>query len=75
MFGWWRDVIREAEHEGHHNAFVLIGLRYGMALFIAQRLCSLWHGFGLFLTQVYLQMRQFNSAELLLLVDNGHHKA
>ena len=35
MFGWWRDVIREAEHEGHHNAFVLIGLRYGMALFIA----------------------------------------
>ena len=35
MFGWWRDVIREAETEGHHNAFVVIGLRYGMALFIA----------------------------------------
>ena len=35
MFGWWRDVIREAEHEGHHNSFILIGLRYGMALFIA----------------------------------------
>ena len=35
MFGWWRDVIREAVHEGHHNPFILIGLRYGMALFIA----------------------------------------
>ena len=35
MFGWWRDVIREAVHEGHHNPYILIGLRYGMALFIA----------------------------------------
>ena len=32
---WWRDVVREAEHEGHHNAIVQIGLRYGMVLFIA----------------------------------------
>jgi cytochrome c oxidase subunit 3 len=35
MVGWWRDVIREAEYEGHHTAVVQIGLRYGMALFIA----------------------------------------
>jgi cytochrome c oxidase subunit 3 len=35
MVGWWRDVIREAEHEGHHTPAVQIGLRYGMALFIA----------------------------------------
>lgn len=35
MFMWWRDVIREAEHEGHHNEIVQIGLRYGMVLFIA----------------------------------------
>jgi len=35
MIGWWRDVIREAEHEGHHTKTVQIGLRYGMALFIA----------------------------------------
>lgn len=35
MFGWWRDVIREAQHEGHHTKTVQIGLRYGMALFIA----------------------------------------
>jgi cytochrome c oxidase subunit III len=35
MWVWWRDVIREAVYEGHHNAIVQIGLRYGMALFIA----------------------------------------
>lgn len=35
MFGWWRDVIREAEHEGHHTPVVQMHLRYGMILFIA----------------------------------------
>ncbi len=35
MFVWWRDVVREAEVEGHHTPIVQIGLRYGMALFIA----------------------------------------
>ena len=35
MFVWWRDVIREAEFQGHHTPIVQIGLRYGMALFIA----------------------------------------
>ncbi len=35
MVVWWRDVIREAEHEGHHTPPVQIGLRFGMALFIA----------------------------------------
>ena len=35
MAGWWRDVIREGEFEGHHTAVVQLGLRYGMALFIA----------------------------------------
>src|SRR5690606_24278861 len=34
MFLWWRDVVREAHVEGHHNPVVQIGLRYGMALFI-----------------------------------------
>ena len=32
---WWRDVIREGEHQGHHSRVVQLGLRYGMALFIA----------------------------------------
>src|SRR5665213_1170156 len=33
MFGWWSDVIREANH-GDHTPVVSIGLRYGMILFI-----------------------------------------
>ena len=35
MYVWWRDVVREAEHQGHHSAAVQIGLRFGMLLFIA----------------------------------------
>jgi cytochrome c oxidase subunit 3 len=35
MFLWWRDVVKEATFEGHHTPIVQIGLRYGMALFIA----------------------------------------
>jgi cytochrome c oxidase subunit 3 len=35
MFFWWRDVMREGEFQGHHSPVVQIGLRYGMALFIA----------------------------------------
>src|SRR5712692_3010707 len=35
MFVWWRDVIREATFEGYHTPVVQLGLRYGMALFIA----------------------------------------
>ncbi|TAD87256.1 MAG: cytochrome c oxidase subunit 3 [Alphaproteobacteria bacterium] len=34
MYMWWRDVVREAK-KGYHNPVVNIGLRYGMALFIA----------------------------------------
>ena len=32
---WWMDVVREATVEGHHTPVVQIGLRFGMALFIA----------------------------------------
>jgi len=39
MFGWWRDVIREAE-AGDHTPVVEIGLRYGMIMFIMQLLLS-----------------------------------
>ncbi len=35
MFVWWRDVIRESKVPGVHTPIVRIGLRYGMALFIA----------------------------------------
>jgi cytochrome c oxidase subunit 3 len=35
MISWWRDVINEAEHQGHHTKVVQLHLRYGMILFIA----------------------------------------
>lgn len=35
MFVWWRDIIHEAFVERAHSPLVKIGLRYGMALFIA----------------------------------------
>ncbi len=35
MFLWWKDVIYEAVAEKVHSDIAMIGLRYGMALFIA----------------------------------------
>src|SRR6202007_3447508 len=35
MAVWWRDVIKEATFQGYHTPVVQIGMRYGMALFIA----------------------------------------
>ena len=35
MVLWWRDVIRESRTPGLHTPVVRLGLRYGMALFIA----------------------------------------
>lgn len=35
MFFWWKDVIFETTTERVHNKITEIGLRYGMALFIA----------------------------------------
>ncbi len=35
MAFWFRDVVREATKEHRHTGIVQIGLRYGMALFIA----------------------------------------
>jgi cytochrome c oxidase subunit III len=50
MFVWWRDVVNEGEHQGHHSPVVQIGLRYGMALFIASEVmffsAFFWAFFG-----------------------------
>ena len=50
MAFWWRDVVNEAEHQGHHSPVVQIGLRYGMALFIASEVmffsAFFWAFFG-----------------------------
>ncbi|MDB5491065.1 MAG: Cytochrome c oxidase subunit 3, partial [Micavibrio sp.] len=35
MFMWWKDMIHEAVVERAHSPIAAIGLRYGMALFIA----------------------------------------
>ncbi len=35
MYFWWSDVVKEATFQGHHTPIVQLGLRYGMALFIA----------------------------------------
>ena len=35
MYAWWKDVIKEAEHDGHHTPVVQLHMRYGMILFIA----------------------------------------
>nr|YP_009307943.1 cytochrome c oxidase subunit III [Eusyllis blomstrandi]AOR87116.1 cytochrome c oxidase subunit III [Eusyllis blomstrandi] len=35
MIQWWRDVIREATFQGFHTSPVMMGLRWGMILFIA----------------------------------------
>lgn len=35
MFFWWKDIIIEAVQEKAHSPVTKIGLRYGMALFIA----------------------------------------
>jgi cytochrome c oxidase subunit 3 len=37
MFGWWADVVKEA-NRGDHTPVVSIGLRYGMILFIASEI-------------------------------------
>ena len=37
MFYWWKDVIFESVTEKAHTPIAEIGLRYGMALFIAFR--------------------------------------
>ncbi|HET9903561.1 MAG TPA: cytochrome c oxidase subunit 3 [Xanthobacteraceae bacterium] len=35
MFGWWRDVVNEAQYQGYHTRVVQLHHRYGMILFIA----------------------------------------
>jgi cytochrome c oxidase subunit 3 len=38
MFGWWRDIVREATLEGQHTQVVQTGLRMGMILFIVSEI-------------------------------------
>src|SRR4030088_185709 len=63
MFAWWRDVVREADREGHPTRVVQISHRYGMILFIASEVMFFvawfWAYFdvALFPTDVHQVMR------------------
>jgi cytochrome c oxidase subunit III len=63
MIGWWRDVAREATHQGHHTRVVQISHRYGMILFIASEVMFFvawfWAYFNvaLFPTDVHMAAR------------------
>ena len=50
MAGWFWEVIKEAEFGGYHNPVVQVGMRYGMALFIASEVmffvCWFWAYFN-----------------------------
>nr|UKT66247.1 cytochrome c oxidase subunit III [Haplotrema minimum] len=36
---WWRDITREATFQGHHNSYVVGGLKIGFMLFIVSEIC------------------------------------
>ena len=63
MLSWWRDVVDEAEHQGHHTRVVQLSHRYGMILFIASEVMFFvawfWAYFStaLFPTDVHQVMR------------------
>nr|AHH93114.1 cytochrome c oxidase subunit 3 [Peniagone sp. YYH-2013] len=45
---WWRDISREATHQGEHTLIVVSGLRYGMLLFIVSEVCFFFAFFWAF---------------------------
>jgi cytochrome c oxidase subunit 3 len=51
LFGWWRDIIREATFEGQHTLSVQRGLRIGFLLFIVSEIMFF---FGFFFAFFYL---------------------
>nr|YP_009742197.1 cytochrome c oxidase subunit 3 [Scolytus schevyrewi]QID77585.1 cytochrome c oxidase subunit 3 [Scolytus schevyrewi] len=38
MYQWWRDIVRESTYQGHHTTKVVLGLRWGMILFITSEI-------------------------------------
>ena len=56
---WFRDVVIEAEHQGHHTPVVQIHHRYGMTLFIASEVMFFVAWFWATLMQVCFQMNSW----------------
>ena len=53
---WFRDVVIEAEHQGHHTPVVQIHHRYGMTLFIASEVMFFVAWFWAYFDVVFSQM-------------------
>jgi len=63
MFGWWRDVVKEA-NAGDHTPVVSIGLRYGMILFIASEVMFFVAWFWIFFEMaLFHHVRTLSSIE------------
>nr|YP_010939196.1 cytochrome c oxidase subunit III [Pseudoligosita yasumatsui]WLF85670.1 cytochrome c oxidase subunit 3 [Pseudoligosita yasumatsui] len=54
MYQWWRDVVRESTYQGFHTDKVLLGIKFGMILFIISELffffSIFWGYFHMFLS-------------------------
>lgn len=38
MYQWWRDITREGAFQGLHTRVVILGLRWGIILFIVSEI-------------------------------------
>nr|ULR86979.1 cytochrome c oxidase subunit III [Macquartia sp. 3 HNL-2022a] len=38
VYQWWRDVSRESTYQGLHNSIVIVGMQWGMILFIVSEI-------------------------------------
>jgi cytochrome c oxidase subunit 3 len=61
MFGWWREVVKEA-NQGDHTPVVSIGLRYGMILFIASEVMFFVAWFWMFFEMALFRGARTHSA-------------
>ena len=48
MVQWWRDVVREGTFQGHHTHVVVLGLRWGIILFITSEVLFFFSFFWAF---------------------------
>nr|QFQ01323.1 cytochrome coxidase subunit III [Acanthephyra smithi] len=48
MTQWWRDVTREGTYQGHHTSRVVVGLQWGMILFITSEVLFFFSFFWAF---------------------------
>jgi len=67
MLMWWRDVVMEAEYQGHHTPVVQLHLRYGMILFIASEVMFFVAWFWAYFDASLFpgEVHQFQRTELL----------